>query len=90
MLRNRHRLGVPFVMGIGGTLDVISGQVRRAPRLMQRLGLEWLYRMSQEPRRLSGRYLRTNATFAGLLLRELGTRAFEHSGVDRPADERRP
>ena len=90
MLRNRHRLGVPFVMGIGGTLDVISGKVARAPRGVQRLGLEWLYRMGQEPRRLSGRYLKSNATFAGLLLRELGMRASGHFGVGRPADEGRP
>lgn len=45
MARHRDTLGVPFVMGIGGTLDVVAGQVRRAPALAQSLGLEWAYRM---------------------------------------------
>jgi N-acetylglucosaminyldiphosphoundecaprenol N-acetyl-beta-D-mannosaminyltransferase len=57
-------------MGVGGSFDVVAGDVRRAPALWQRFGLEWLYRLLQEPRRLSGRYLRTNAIFAGMLLRE--------------------
>lgn len=73
MHRHRDTLGVPFVMGIGGTLDVASGHVRRAPALVQRAGLEWLYRLLQEPRRLAGRYLRTNLIFAGLLLRHLAS-----------------
>lgn len=71
MHRHRDTLGVPFVMGVGGTLDVVAGQVRRAPAVIQRAGLEWLYRLLQEPRRLAGRYLRTNLIFAGLLLRHL-------------------
>lgn len=75
MLRNRHRLDVPFVMGIGGTLDVVAGKVSRAPHLVQRAGLEWCYRLIQEPRRLAARYLRTNAVFAYLLVGEFGARA---------------
>jgi len=71
MHRHRDTLGVPFVMGVGGTFDVVAGHVRRAPALVQRAGLEWLYRLLQEPRRLAGRYLRTNLLFAGLLLRHL-------------------
>lgn len=71
MARHRDTLGVPFVMGIGGTLDVVAGHVRRAPALVQSLGLEWAYRMMQEPRRLAGRYLRTNLIFAGLIARAL-------------------
>jgi N-acetylglucosaminyldiphosphoundecaprenol N-acetyl-beta-D-mannosaminyltransferase len=59
----------PFVMGVGGTLDVVGGQVRRAPAVVQSLGLEWAYRMMQEPRRLAARYFRTNLIFAALLLR---------------------
>ncbi len=69
MARHRDSLGVPFVMGVGGTLDVVAGQVRRAPALVQSLGLEWAYRMIQEPRRLAARYFRTNLIFAVLLLR---------------------
>lgn len=74
MLRNRARLGVPFVMGIGGTLDVVAGKVRRAPLILQRLGLEWFYRLAQEPRRLASRYLDTNAVFVVLLIREIWSR----------------
>ncbi len=62
--------GVAVAMGVGGAFDVVAGHLRRAPRWMQRNGLEWLFRMLQEPRRLTGRYLRTNLIFAGLLLRE--------------------
>ncbi len=69
MHRFRDRLGVPFLMGVGGSLDVIAGQVRRAPSVVQATGFEWLYRLAQEPRRLGWRYLRTNSIFAGMLLR---------------------
>jgi N-acetylglucosaminyldiphosphoundecaprenol N-acetyl-beta-D-mannosaminyltransferase len=58
-----RRLGAPFVMGVGGSVDVLAGYVRRAPVLMQRLGLEWLFRLAQEPRRLFRRYLITNTRF---------------------------
>jgi N-acetylglucosaminyldiphosphoundecaprenol N-acetyl-beta-D-mannosaminyltransferase len=63
-------LGTPFAMGVGGSVDVIAGVTRRAPRPLQRLGLEWLYRLLQEPRRLARRYLVTNTRFAGLVARE--------------------
>jgi N-acetylglucosaminyldiphosphoundecaprenol N-acetyl-beta-D-mannosaminyltransferase len=63
-------LGTPFAMGVGGSVDVIAGVTRRAPRPLQRLGLEWLYRLLQEPRRLARRYLVTNVRFAGLVARE--------------------
>lgn len=64
---HRHALTVPFMMGVGGSIDVVAGHVRRAPRLMQKLGLEWLFRLAQEPRRLFGRYFSTNLAFAGIL-----------------------
>jgi N-acetylglucosaminyldiphosphoundecaprenol N-acetyl-beta-D-mannosaminyltransferase len=67
-------LGVPFSMGVGGSIDVVAGLTKRAPSFMQRHGLEWFYRFVQEPRRLGPRYLRTNARFAGLLVRELFSR----------------
>ena len=65
----RDRLGVPFIMGVGGSLDVIAGYVRRAPPIMQSMGLEWLYRVYQEPRRMWWRYAKTNTLFAGILIR---------------------
>ena len=67
-------LGVPFSMGVGGSIDVVAGLTKRAPGFMQRHGLEWFYRFVQEPRRLGPRYLRTNARFAGLLVSELFSR----------------
>lgn len=67
----KERLGVPFLMGVGGSLDVVAGKVRRAPTWMQRFRLEWLFRSLQEPRRMWRRYLVTNTLYAGLLLREI-------------------
>jgi N-acetylglucosaminyldiphosphoundecaprenol N-acetyl-beta-D-mannosaminyltransferase len=64
-------LGVPFAMGVGGAIDVVAGHTKRAPTLLQRLGLEWLYRLAQEPRRLAPRYFGTNTRLLGLLAREL-------------------
>jgi N-acetylglucosaminyldiphosphoundecaprenol N-acetyl-beta-D-mannosaminyltransferase len=66
--RWRDELGVDFVMGVGGTFDVVAGKVKRAPQWMQNWGLEWLYRVIQEPGRMWKRYLTTNCTFAWLLL----------------------
>lgn len=57
-------------MGVGGSFDVLSGKVRRAPAWMQRLHMEWLFRMLQEPRRLFARYVFGNLRFLGHVLRE--------------------
>lgn len=65
----RDQLGVDFVMGVGGTFDVVAGKVQRAPLWMQKYGLEWLYRVIQEPGRMWKRYLVTNSKFAWLLLK---------------------
>jgi len=48
----RERLGIPVMIGVGGSFDVMSGKLRRAPRWMQRLRLEWLFRLLQQPSRL--------------------------------------
>ena len=64
-------LDVPFSMGVGGAIDVIAGVTKRAPRSLQRLGLEWAFRLAQEPRRLFRRYLVTNSEFVALTLRDL-------------------
>ncbi len=50
--RNQARIGVPVAMGVGGSFDFIAGVARRAPRWMQRLGLEWLHRLIKQPWRL--------------------------------------
>jgi N-acetylglucosaminyldiphosphoundecaprenol N-acetyl-beta-D-mannosaminyltransferase len=70
---NLQRLGVPLAMGVGGAVDVAAGVTRRAPVWMQRAGLEWVFRLIQEPRRLWRRYLTSNVRF--LLLVGRGLRA---------------
>jgi N-acetylglucosaminyldiphosphoundecaprenol N-acetyl-beta-D-mannosaminyltransferase len=64
------RLGVRFVMGVGGSFDVVAGKTRRAPAWMQHTGLEWAFRVAQEPRRMWRRYLDTNARFAWMVVKE--------------------
>lgn len=62
-------LGAQLVIPVGGSFDVIAGLTSRAPKLLQRTGLEWAYRLAQEPRRLWKRYLITNTQFIFHLLR---------------------
>ncbi len=64
-------MDVPVCHGVGGSFDVYAGRVKRAPKAWQRLGIEWLYRIVQEPRRMWRRYLVTNTLFGVLLAREL-------------------
>ncbi|WP_240462922.1 WecB/TagA/CpsF family glycosyltransferase [Mesonia aquimarina] len=61
---------VNFIMGVGGSFDVISGKTKRAPLWMQDSGLEWFYRFIQEPRRMWKRYLIGNTKFISLVLKE--------------------
>ena len=71
--RNRDRLhGVGLIKTSGGLFDFLSGKNSRAPAWMQRLGLEWAYRIYLEPRRLAGRYLMTNPHAIFLLLTRTG------------------
>jgi N-acetylglucosaminyldiphosphoundecaprenol N-acetyl-beta-D-mannosaminyltransferase len=68
--RWKDALGVDFVMGVGGTFDVVAGKVSRAPVWMQRIGFEWFYRLIQEPRRMWKRYLVSNLCFAAMVCAE--------------------
>ncbi len=68
---NWDRLGVSVALGVGGSFDVLAGLRARAPAWVQRIGMEWLFRLIQEPRRLFKRYLTTNYGFMWLLLRAL-------------------
>jgi N-acetylglucosaminyldiphosphoundecaprenol N-acetyl-beta-D-mannosaminyltransferase len=63
MARMRHRIDAPVFVGVGAAFDFHAGLIPQAPALMQRLGLEWLFRLVQEPRRLWRRYLRYNPLF---------------------------
>jgi N-acetylglucosaminyldiphosphoundecaprenol N-acetyl-beta-D-mannosaminyltransferase len=60
------RMNVPVVHGVGGSFDVIAGVTKRAPVWMQNSGMEWFYRMMQEPGRMWKRYLFTNLEFVGV------------------------
>ena len=62
-------MNVPVVHGVGGSFDVMAGKVKRAPESWQKLGLEWLYRVKQEPGRLWKRYLVTNSLYIGMTLK---------------------
>jgi N-acetylglucosaminyldiphosphoundecaprenol N-acetyl-beta-D-mannosaminyltransferase len=66
----KEQLGVPFMMGVGGSFDVAAGLVKRAPRWMQKAGLEWLYRLLQEPGRMWRRYLVDDIAIVPLFWRE--------------------
>lgn len=68
-------LNVQVIHGVGGSFDVMSGKVVRAPMWMQKSGLEWFYRVLQEPRRLAWRYIRTNTLFIAYLVQSLFSRS---------------
>lgn len=70
LAENLNRLNVPFCMGVGGSFDVLSGKTTRAPLWMQKTGLEWFYRFSQEPKRMWKRYLIGNGLFMYYVLKE--------------------
>lgn len=63
MAAHRPAVRGGVMLGVGAAFDINAGIVRQAPRLVQRSGMEWLYRLLQEPRRLSRRYLRNNPEF---------------------------
>jgi len=71
LARWSEKMGVPICHGVGGSFDVMAGKVQRAPEIWQRLGLEWLYRVKQEPRRLWKRYFVTNVLFVKMIVKEL-------------------
>ncbi len=81
LARWSHQLGVSVCHGVGGSFDVLAGKVRRAPLFCQRLGLEWLYRVCQEPRRLWRRYLVTNTLFCALVIKEFSQRRLPRARI---------
>lgn len=70
LARHKDVLQVPFVMGVGGSFDIVAGVTRRAPRWMQRTGLEWAFRLKEEPRRMARRYILGNSKFIALVAKE--------------------
>jgi len=69
--RYRHALGVPVLIGVGGTLDFLAGEKPRAPMWMQDTGTEWIYRLLREPSRLFQRYLQCFFYFPAMLFRQI-------------------
>ncbi|MBC2098484.1 WecB/TagA/CpsF family glycosyltransferase [Listeria booriae] len=67
---HKDTMDVPFVMGVGGSFDVIAGVTKRAPKCMQKAGLEWFYRFMQEPRRMFKRYFVGNLSFVWKVMKE--------------------
>ncbi len=78
MFEHRARLGVPVMAGVGAAFDFLAGTARQAPAWMQENGLEWLFRLSHEPRRLAHRYLNLGSKFAwNVALELLGVKKFD-------------
>jgi N-acetylglucosaminyldiphosphoundecaprenol N-acetyl-beta-D-mannosaminyltransferase len=71
MYEHRERLNVPVLVGVGAAFDFHTGRIAQAPVWMREHGLEWLFRLTMEPRRLWRRYLVYGAEFAALVLLEL-------------------
>lgn len=67
-IRTNADLGIPVAAGIGGSFDYLSGAIKRAPAWAQRRGLEWMFRLGHEPRRLAKRYLVDDVQVVGKLL----------------------
>jgi len=66
----KNIINVPFIMGVGGSFDVVAGKVKRAPLWMQKAGLEWFYRFLQEPKRMWKRAFIINSLFVLYVLKE--------------------
>jgi len=66
----KKEINMPFIMGVGGSFDVVAGFVKRAPVWMQKTGLEWFFRVIQEPKRMWKRYLVGNSEFIYLIMKE--------------------
>jgi N-acetylglucosaminyldiphosphoundecaprenol N-acetyl-beta-D-mannosaminyltransferase len=70
LARHRARLAPSIRIGVGGLFDFYSGRIPRAPRWLQELGLEWVWRLVQEPRRMWRRYLVGNPLFLWRVMRQ--------------------
>lgn len=68
--KNLEKMDVPVALGVGGGVDVAAGCCKLAPRWLSKMGLEWFYRLIQEPGRLWKRYMLTNPVFIWLVLKE--------------------
>ncbi len=81
--RHYEALGVPVCIGVGATIDFLAGAVKRAPRWMQVAGLEWVFRLAQEPRRLLKRYATDFVVFAIGAAREIASMLSTNKAAQR-------
>lgn len=84
MAKWNSTMNVSVVHGVGGSFDVMAGKVERAPQMWQKLGLEWLYRVKQEPGRLWKRYLITNTLFCWMTFKAWINRFFDQGQDIQP------
>ena len=69
ILHSKDKLGVPVSLGLGASLDFEAGLIKRAPKWMSNHGLEWLFRITQDPKRMAKRYLVDDAAIFRLVLK---------------------
>ncbi len=69
IFNNRKKIGVPLSLGLGASLDFEAGKIKRAPKWMADHGLEWLYRITQDPKRLAKRYLMDDIKIVGMAIK---------------------
>ncbi|GAB5348340.1 WecB/TagA/CpsF family glycosyltransferase [Alteriqipengyuania sp. 357] len=81
--RNRHRLNIPVVLGVGGLFDYYSGRIARAPQIVRACKSEWMWRLAMEPRRMAKRYLAGNIAFLAYAARE----AARIRGIDQACSD---
>ena len=79
---HRERLQASVALCVGATIDFLAGEKSRAPRWMQRVGLEWLHRLASDPRRLAGRYARDAWVFPKLIWRDWRSKCVGTSGLE--------
>ena len=77
--RYGEQMGARLAVGVGGTFNFIAGRINRAPKWLQKMGLEWVHRLAMEPRRLVGRYWRDGCCFLGLVMRIVLERSFSRA-----------
>jgi len=78
MAEHVERLGIPALIGVGAAFDFLSGNKEQAPRWIQRSGLEWLFRLASEPKRLWRRYVEYPLFLILILLQAMGLKKYPH------------
>lgn len=91
IVAHKDSLGVPVSIGVGAAFDMAAGRVRRAPLWVQQAGLEWVFRLIQEPRRLWRRYFGRDLPYLFFLIAQtLGERRARRTVVEQPAESLGP